>query len=77
MHVSILNRRLTWGFSSSQAYPQGCHRVENALVVTRRRTGEMTDEGDPIGARIAKKRYTSTSPEGLRSLLCLFESVIG
>ena len=78
MHVSILDRRLTWGFSSSQVYPQGLRRVDEDLVVTRRRTGEMRGEGDPHAARTTGKNiFTSKSPDGLRSLICLFESVIG
>jgi hypothetical protein len=56
MHVSMLGSRLTWGFSSSQASPQGLHRLEGVLVVTQRRTGEMTSERDPPGTRTMKKR---------------------
>ncbi len=52
-----VDRRLTWGFSSSQVYPQEHHRGDEALVVTRYQTTEIAVEGDPHGARMTKKNY--------------------
>jgi len=52
-----VDRQLTWGFSSSQVYPQGYHRGDEALVVTRYQTTEIAVEGDPHGARLTKKNY--------------------
>jgi hypothetical protein len=77
MHVSKSTAALTLGFSSSQAYRQG-HRREDEVLQSRTRETEREVREDPRGDEPKMKRkFTSKSPERLRSLACLFESDIG